>query len=117
MRFVEVTGRLTSIPVRAASDPSLTGKTLVQANPGLVGIRIWQTLYGGYSWSIVYDPGRPNYTPEDVKLFVGYTATYMKAGLASSKNQKIYVDGGPWQTMLQAEQACQNVWRQLRSLN
>lgn len=109
MRFREVTYRL-AVPSRD------NGLPLNIALPHMASVRIWQAIHGGYSWAIMYEPGAPNWSDEERKKFVGYSASYRRADQNVS-SATIRIAGGPWPTFAAAEQACKSTWRSLRQIN
>ena len=112
MRFNEVTERLGS----TIRDPGGCddGKPLNIAVPHLGKVRIWQAVHGGYTWVIQFEPGLANWTTEEKACFVGYSASYRRVDHRRS-SQTIRIDGGPWDSFVKAESACQRVWKQLRN--
>ena len=80
------------------------------------GSRYWGARFGGYSWSIVFEPGVPEWSDEERRQSVGYTATYRRVGHNSS-NQTIPVDGGPFVDMADAERACHRLWHSIKHAN
>ena len=77
------------------------------------GMRIWNALHGGYSWTIAYEPGSPWWSDNELAMWVGYTVTYCRVGDPS--RQKIPVKGGRFGTFADAEAACKAKWRSIRS--
>jgi len=108
MRFEDVTHRFST-----TYGPD--GRPLNVAIPHFYRVRVWQAIYGGYSWSIMYEPGLDTWPDDEKAKWAGHTATYRKLGQTGSSNT-IPVDGGPWASFNEAEQACKNVWKQLRQL-
>lgn len=112
MRFKEVTNRLNA-PVNYPGDTS-DGKPLNVAIPHMGNVRIWQAIHGGYSWSIMHEPGHPDWNEEQRTKWVGYTATYRLLDHNNS-SQTIHVDGGPRDSFSKAESACERAWKQIRN--
>lgn len=112
MRFEEVSERLGA----AVKHPGHRddGKPFNVAIPHMANVRIWQAIYGGYSWSIVYEPGVPHWTAEEKAKSVGYTASYRRTDHHDS-SKTIRIDGGPWDTFARAQEACKRTWRAIRS--
>lgn len=71
----------------------------------LSSMRIWNAVYGGYTWAIVYEPG-----------LLGYTASYRKLG-HNKNSQIVSIDGAPWGSFVEAEEACKCTWKALRSVS
>ena len=67
-------------------------------------------------WSIGFEPGVPEWSDEERRQSVGYTATYRRVGHNSS-NQTIPVDGGPFVDMADAERACHRLWHSIKHAN
>ncbi|MDX3971130.1 MAG: hypothetical protein QHD01_31680 [Bradyrhizobium sp.] len=112
MRFEEVSERLgATLDYPGNKDH---GKPLNVAIPNLGNVRLWQAVHGGYSWSIVYEPGVEHWSDDEKAKFVGYSASYRLVGHTSS-SQTIRIDGGPWDSFAKAEEACKRTWRQIRS--
>jgi hypothetical protein len=43
------------------------------------GLRLWACLKGGYTWTIIYEPGEPDWSDEERARWVGYTAVYRQS--------------------------------------
>lgn len=43
------------------------------------GQRVWGCEHGGYVWTILYEPGEPDWSDEERVEWVGYTAVYRQA--------------------------------------
>jgi hypothetical protein len=114
MRFEDVTHRL-GATIRFPGNKD-DGKRLNAAIPSLGNIRIYQAVHGGYTWAISYDPGLPSWTAEELAQYRGYTASYRKIGHTDS-SKTVRIDGGPWASMREAEEACKAVFRQIRHAN
>lgn len=114
MRFEEVTNRLGAL-VSYPGHPH-DGLPMNVAIPNLGRMRIWQAIYGGYSWAISFESGLPTWSEEDKIKFIGYTASYRRTDHHNS-SQTIRVDGGPWDSFAMAEDACKSLWKQLRALS
>jgi hypothetical protein len=98
-----------------APGQEVDGKTIgdtLSAN----GARFWGAVFGGYSWSIVYEPGLPDWSDDVRRQFVGFTATYRRADHNSS-SQTIPVEGGPFATLADAERACRRLWHSIKNAN
>lgn len=80
------------------------------------GIRVWGAEYFGYTWVISYEPGFSQWSEEEKKEWQGYTASYRRKEHNLS-SQIIRIEGGPWKTFKEAEEACKNVCRQLKLKN
>lgn len=76
--------------------------------------RLWGANYGGYSWVISYLTDRPKKAEDEP--YLGYTATYRRKDHNRS-SQTIAVEGGPFKSFKEAEDACKRVWRQIRTAN
>lgn len=107
LRFEEVTERLGA----EVCNPGGRGDGLPMnvAIPHLGKMRIWQAVYGGYSWAISFEPGLDKWSEEEKAKFVGYTASYRRADHNNSS------DGAPWDSFAKAEEACKRTWKQIRS--
>lgn len=116
MRFEDVSYRFGAIVERENEDDKGHGLPLNVAIPHFAKMRAWQAIYGGYSWVIGYEPGVPEWTDEQKAQAVGYRASYRRIGDTDS-SKTIKIDGGPWDTFIKAEEACKQVWKQLRSLS
>lgn len=46
----------------------------------------------------------------DFEGYTGYTASWKPFGTSTVANR---IDGGPWKTFKEAEEACKSTWRQL----
>lgn len=112
MKFIEVTSRLAA-PVSHAGHVD-DGRPLNQAIPSIGNVRIWQAVHGGYTWCIMLDPGHPSWSAAERAAFAGYSASYRKVGHNNS-SQTIKIDDGPWSTQAQAETACADQWKRIRS--
>lgn len=112
MRFEDVTERLGA----RVNHPGGRGDGLPLnvAIPAIGRMQIWQAVYGGYSWAISHEPGLPQWTDDEKAKFVGYTASYRRTDHCSS-SQTIRIDGGPWDSLVKAEEACKRTWRQIRN--
>jgi hypothetical protein len=90
------------------------GLPLNVAIPSMGKMQMWQAVHGGYSWAICFEPGLSHWTDEEKAKFVGYTASYRRVDHNKS-SQTIRVDGGPWRSLGEAEDACKRTWRQIRN--
>ena len=77
------------------------------------GMRVWNALHGGYSWVIACEPSWHEWRDSELAAWVGYTATYVRAG--DPARAKIVIDGGPWKTFREADAACKETWRSIRA--
>lgn len=76
------------------------------------GMRTWGTYASGYTFLISLD------TESTGPEWAGYNASWKntKADMTPfGKQPANRIDGGPWPTFKQAEQACQHTLRQLKS--
>jgi hypothetical protein len=112
MRFEDVSARL-GAPVRYPGGHG-DGLALNVAIPSIGKMRIWQAIHGGYTWAISFEPGLPQWSADERAKFVGYSASYRRTDHRRS-SQTILIDGGPWDSLAKAEQACQWAWRQIRN--
>lgn len=115
MRFRETTSEVLSMVVDTPGHRD-HGKTLRDALPGMANIRRWSATHGGYTWSIMFEPGESWWSEEEKKAHVGYSATYCREEHRTI-SETIAVDGGPFPTRSEAEQACERAWRQIRAVN
>jgi hypothetical protein len=115
MRFKEITSSMLGATFEAPGQLD-DGKSLADALPAMATIRLWSAIFGGYSWSIVYEPGLLEWSEKERKQYVGYTATYRRLDHHQS-SQTIAVDGGPFASLLEAEDACQRTWCAVRNSN
>lgn len=111
MRFEDVTNRLAAEVQYPGHRHH--GMKLNEAIPAMSTIRIWQAVHGGYTWVIAYDPGLPQWSPQDRARYQGYTASYRRTKDRGPKTT-IAIDGGPWKTYTEAEAACRSRWKGIR---
>lgn len=111
MRFDEVTERL-GATVKYPGHPH-DGLPMNVAIPSMGSVRIWQAVHGGYSWSIMFEPGVSTWSEEQRAKHVGYTASY-RLTKHNRSSQTIRIDGR-WDSFTKAEDACKTTWRQIRS--
>lgn len=114
MRFEDVTERL-STTVRYPGNRN-DGKPMNVAIPHLQEVRIWQAVHGGYSWSIMYEPGVPGWPDEEKKKWIGYSCSYRKIAGPQNSSHTIRIDG-VFDTFAKAEDACKRQWQQIRRLS
>ena len=110
-RFVEVTDDVGRGVVHAPGHRD-DGKLLRETRT-FFGMRIWQAVFGGYSWSIVHESGLPKWGDEDKTRWRGYTASYRRLDQHTS-DETIHVDGEPFATREAAERACFAAWQALK---
>lgn len=112
MRFEDVSDRLNARVNNTGGRGH--GMPLSIAVPGLRNVKLWQAVYGGYSWAIMFEPGLPQWSAQEKAKHVGYSASYRRSDQRSSR-ETIRIDGGPWDSFAMAEAACKRTWRQIRS--
>lgn len=112
MRFEDVSDRLAAT-VRNPGGRG-DGAPFNVAVPHMGSVRIYQAVYGGYTWVIAYEPGVPGWSDSEKAAWVGYTASYRKIGQSGS-SQTIRIDGGPWRVQAEAERACVAHWQKIRN--
>lgn len=112
MRFEEVSERLGAVLDYPGNKDH--GKRLNVAIPSLGNVRLWQATHGGYSRVITYEPGVDGWTDDEKAKCVGYSASYRRLDHHDS-SQTIRIDGGPWDSLTKAEDACKRTWRAIRS--
>jgi hypothetical protein len=77
------------------------------------GMRAWQARSDGFSFVI----GLETLTGKEYEGYTGYTASWksLKADMTPFGNQLANrIDGGPWKTFTEAEEACKATLKQLR---
>lgn len=99
MTFEEVTHRLDTLPDELSH---------------LRRMKLWQAYHGGYSWVISYEPGCEEWTEDHKKAWIGFHPSYRLEGVTGSSNT-IKIDGAPFDSFTKAEQACREVWKQIRA--
>lgn len=112
MNFEELTGQIGGAIVKRPGHRD-DGKRFDHAISSMTRMRSWGANYGGYTWVISYEPGISTWSAAEKKEHIGYTASYRKHGT----DNFIKIDGGPWDTMTKAEEACSRVWRSIRNAN
>lgn len=115
MDFVEKTHRMKDTRVGIKGNPAhpANGKTMAEALPKMLNMRVWSCRHGGYTWAISWEPGDPSWTSEHSKRWVGYTASYRRDD-ENDRSTPIAVEGGPWKKFTDAEAACRQKWRTMR---
>lgn len=77
---------------------------------------LWASRSNGYSFVISYDPK----TGAGMDGWTGYNASWKNLAADMEpfgKQRANRIDGGPWQTFLEAELACKKTLKELRNKN